>query len=92
MAAVGADTESFPGWSGHELVPQIRGRGERRRENVAWRHCREDTISSPWGDRSRLSEGMEKNFGLPLETKIAFFYFPSRHRKVAPGRLMGPGT
>ena len=33
-----------------------------------------------------------KKFGPPLETKNVFFYFPSRHRKVAPGRLMGPGT
>ena len=58
------------------------------------RHGRD--LSSPASRPAALREivnyGQLKIFRCPLETKIRFFYFFDRHRKVAPGRLMGPGN
>ena len=58
------------------------------------RHGRD--LSSPASRPAALREivnyGQLKIFRCPLETKIRFFYFSGRHRKMAPGRLMGPGN
>jgi molecular chaperone IbpA len=58
------------------------------------RHGRD--LSSPASRPAALREivnyGQLKIFRCPLETKIRFFYFSGRHRKMAPGRLMGPET